>query len=46
MDDPQLDVVRVAAHPMAVEALTENIDPELKALLVPSPIAVKTEPLW
>jgi hypothetical protein len=43
IDDPQLNVVRITARPKAVEELTQNIDPEVQALLVPLPIAVETD---
>jgi len=40
IDDPKLGMVMIAVRPRAEEALTQDIGPEVRAMLVPAPIAV------
>ena len=43
IDDPKLEMVTIAVRPKAVEALTQDIGPEVRAMLVPAPIAVEAD---
>jgi hypothetical protein len=43
IDDPKLEIVTIAVRPKAVEALTQDIGPEVGAMLVPAPIAVEAD---
>jgi hypothetical protein len=43
IDDPTLEVVTIAVRPKAVEAFTQAIGPEVRAMLVPVPIIVEAD---
>jgi hypothetical protein len=43
IDDPRLEMVTIAVRPKAVEALTQDIGPEVRAMLAPAPIAVEAD---
>jgi hypothetical protein len=43
IDDPTLETVTIVVRPKAVETLTQDIGPEVRAMLVPAPIAVEAD---
>ena len=42
-DDPKLEMVTIVVRPKAVEALRQDVGPEVRAMLVPAPIAVEAD---
>jgi hypothetical protein len=43
IDDPALEMVTIAVRPKVAEALTQGIGPEVRAMLIPAPIAVEAD---
>ena len=43
IDDPRLEMVTIAVRPKVVEALAQEIGPDVRAMLIPVPIAVEAD---
>jgi hypothetical protein len=43
IDDPKLEMVTIAIRPKVVEALTQDIGPEVRAMLIPAPITIEAD---
>jgi hypothetical protein len=43
IDDANLEMVTIAIRPKVVEALTEDIGPEVRAMLIPAPITIEAD---
>jgi len=41
--DPRLEMVTIAVRPKVVEALTQEIGPDVRAMLIPVPITVEAD---